>query len=300
MPGYAAEVTFSIPEPWGRLLLLLVFFVPFAVVGWNLRHSRVSREEAQLGNWSGYADAGPDAPGLHARLMSRQSGRVIGVLVVWAGGFGVLALLDRLTPPAIVLTIPLGALVGAALGQLRELPAARGPRVASMRPRQLTDYVLPVERNVAVGSALLPALGAAVVAVGAIAGTPSSRTSALAIALLLATIIVGLGLGSIGRSLIAAPIDARGPAGVAWSEIIRAQNLRDLLVGTVFVNTGGSLLALLVFRHREAAHVPDWVWAVALLVCGAGLLAFVILALTGIADRTFHWARTHALAGVAP
>ena len=172
-----------------------------------------------------------------------------------------------------LLLIPFGHVVGTALGHLRPVGMrADEPRVAALRERSLSDYVTAPEIRIAQFCAALPVLTIALALLHLVAGTPSPTPALVAIAAgIFALVLVAWLTVLIGRAL-RQHIATRGPTGLAWAELLRAQMLRDLVGG-----------------------FPDWYLPVAVSVMVVSVAALLVAFVIGAHDKALGWARKHVL-----
>ncbi|MFN8097463.1 MAG: hypothetical protein U0Q21_04140 [Dermatophilaceae bacterium] len=292
-----AEFTVQFGAVTGRVILLLIVVVPVMGILWFVRDQLVEKEVRRLQRLAGLPDPGIDRPRLIARMRVRQSGRVLGLAAMLAVGGLVAAWRGEIPAPWIAIVMPVAAALGTGLGHLRPGSAGARPRLAHLRPRELTDYVTPGELTIARGAGALAAVAPVVLIVGAVAGSPSVR----------AVVLAGLGMVAIAGAVLlmrrtlgdnlARPVELGTPTGLAWEEVVRAQTLRDLLGCAALAASGGGA-GVLVTTSGVSAGWPEW-----FVVAAYGLLivAFLVIAallVAGLADQHFGWVREHALAGV--
>lgn len=146
-----------------------------------------------------------------------------------------------------------------------------GPRTAALRPRQLNDYLSPIEIAIHYGAIVLPlaAIGLGIVVLG------SSDHPARG------WILIGSGLAAVplwgsGVLLQRMALRVNQPSGRAaelhWQEALRATTLRDL--GSSMITVSWLLGASVPMSFQWPADAPDFVepFSIALFVISIGLL----------------------------
>lgn len=291
--GAAVEVQFS--EVTGRLVILAVVGGVVLTAAWSLRYRMVAKELGRLQRVAALPDVGPDTSLLLRRLLQRQTGRVIGIGVLYLV-LGSLLARSGEGLPWLVLCIPFGAALGTGVGQWQAVGAPSRPRVAQIRRRELGDYVVPLERLLLPIAWAFPVAALALLIAGMRAGSPVTATAWVSLALVagvaLATGVIAVAIGRV----LGSAVEMATPAGLVWEEIVRAVTLRDLLGSGTLLAAAGS--TGVVWWAGAQPGWPAWLETAAyVLGLGALLLLGTLLAL-GLADSHYRWARAHALAGV--
>lgn len=283
-----------------------VLGVPFLVIGavlvrlaWRRRGTWAAAELQRFSTATGLPDPGADRDVVLERIGARLGGRLLGVSAVTV--IAALLMAGELSSGESgsglwLLLIPFGHVVGTALGHLRPVGMrADEPRVAALRERSLSDYVTAPEIRIAQFCAALPVLTIALALLHLVAGTPSPTPALVAIAAgIFALVLVAWLTVLIGRAL-RQHIATRGPTGLAWAELLRAQMLRDLVGGAAFAGWFGGAFVLLWGVTSSWRGFPDWYLPVAVSVMVVSVAALLVAFVIGAHDKALGWARKHVL-----
>ncbi|WP_425829646.1 hypothetical protein [Kribbella sp. DT2] len=144
------------------------------------------------------------------------------------------------------------------LHSYRSVLAARagGPRTAALRPRQLSDYLSPIEIAIHRGAVLLP-LAAVGLGVVVLAGSdhPASGWILIASGLIAVPLwVVGLWLQQLALRVNQA---SGGEVELRWQEALRAATLRDL--GSAVVTVSWLLGASVPMSFQWPSDIPGFV-----------------------------------------
>jgi len=219
-----------------------------SVVSFRLRRRRAEQEVGRLIDRAGLPTDRVLVAGAAQHFVRRHGALAIGA---WGGGVaGVVpyALLGA-TPTALAWFAActlVGTGVGACLLHLRTLRSARapGPRVASLRPRRLSDFLTPAELAVQYGMLTLP-LVTAVLGVYALTGGDHPRRGWALLAAATTAVLVMAGATALQRWILRANQPAGEEAALRWEEALRAAMLRD--VSAVAVGSSWALGGLTGF-----------------------------------------------------
>lgn len=297
-----SSVGIELPS-WTVALLFVLVFTVIMFAGYRERERTADHELQRLGQKLKLSDPGSDWTRLVARQSRRSSGRVIGLYVAFLGSLPLIYwsayAKDRSGPwPWWPMLLPVSAALGTVAGHLLPVAlAAPAARVAAVRRRQLTDYVMPWEVVMAAVSTVLPLAAVIIAAIDVTEGTNAPMAAvivALAGALSLALIAV---LCWVIRRVLRQPVTATTDAGLEWGEVLRSQLLRDQLVAVTFVSAGGGGSVLLWGLTRGMRGLPDWGNDAAVIVAAACVIAIMGVLVAGLADRRFAWVRTHIVTG---
>lgn len=285
-----------------------VLSVPLVLVGIPLlawlvsnRGRSVPGEMQRLAKVAQLPDPGSDASTVRDRLASRYAGRIIGVAVVGVFALAAIAInsTDHDFPLWIVIFLPVGHAIGTAVGNL--LAATRSgdaPRVATLRRRELTDYVTPAEVRGAQLASALPAL-AVVLGLFTLGTTTSSMTSGVIVAVAgVASLLAVAGTWVLSGRTLTQAVEATTPEGLQWNGVMRSTLLRDLVSAVTMFGAWGGGGALLWGLAQGWSDYPDWYFIVGGLVLVAVVVCTLIVVLSSIQDRHFDRVRHHALAEV--
>jgi hypothetical protein len=294
----------STPELPSWALSIPFVLIGFPVLSWLVRNrSRsVPGEMERLARVASLPDPGADAHTVRERLASRYAGRVIGVAAV---GLLALAAISITSvrgdfPVWIVVYLPVGHAIGTALGNLIgvSVPTA-SPRVTTLRRRELTDYVTPIEVRVAQLAGFL-SVAAVVMGLIALTTTTSSTSSGVVVAAAgFLSLLAAAGTWTLAGRTLVQPVDATAPAGLLWNGVLRAAVLRDLVNAVTMFGAWGGGGALLWGIAQGWASYPDWFLVVGGLVLVAVVVCTAVVLVLSVVDRHFDRVRHHALAEVA-
>lgn len=185
-------------------------------------------------------------------------GIVAGALTVLLLGLAYDFSLDIVTALVIVPMVLAGYAVGAALGSLRTLPKAEGPRFARLSRPHVRDYVSGVERAltyIAVGGGLI---ASAIVLAGAAWGDlgygPAAQLT-LAAPIVAVVLLIGAELGA--RWLTLQPQYASSSLELAWDDALRARTCRYFFYAA---GAGGVAAAITALGGDNTVIAPDRLW----------------------------------------
>ncbi|MEU4192252.1 hypothetical protein AB0E69_10155 [Kribbella sp. NPDC026611] len=166
-------------------------------------------------------------------LIGMVAGALLGgavVLILRPGGdFRLASEFDiRLLTGMIAVTAAVGGLASL-VHSYRTVRASRfdGPRTATLRPRQLRDYLSPVEIAIQYGALLLPAVAAVMGIVILRSSDHPGRGWILIGSGIAAAPLWGLGI-LLQRKALEVNQPSRGAAELRWQEALRATTLRDI------------------------------------------------------------------------
>ena len=286
-----SAVEFTLPDMLGRFLIVLVSFVPLTAVVWARRAEAARLEFARLARIAELPVEGNDIPAVRRRIVTRQTGRAIGMAVAM---IVVAVILIASETPAgyVALLAALGASVGSGFGHVRPMDVAPGPRAAGLRRRELADYLTPIEVFLARWVIVLPVVAALIVGVGWAEWGLGRRPALISLAVLAAITAMGYVVRQALRRLVETPVTLATPTGRRWEEILRAVVLRDVAASGVTFVAGGPLFVLIALK-RDFAELPVVFPVVAAFGVLAGVAILVVLGAT-VTDSHFVWARGHA------
>lgn len=301
--GVAREITSLELPSWTLMCPFLVLGAVALAVLWRRREAWVQRELGRFVSATGLPDPEGDRTWVVERTRARVSGRLLGVAT--AVGLALplmsIAVSDGDSSSAWwILFIPVGQVVGTALGHLRPIQGhPSGPRVASLRPRLLRDYVTTAESVAAILCAGLPVVSIALAAVNLAQGTSAPTPAVLALVTAALSLVTVLGLWVLVRRALRQNVATRGPEGLAWAELLRAQMLRDLVGGVAFAGWFGGAFVLFWGVTSSWRDFPDWYLPVTFVLAALSVSALVVGLAVGVGDKSLGWARHHVLGGSA-
>lgn len=252
-------------------LVMAVFLSVLALVigAITLRSGASDRSAERMARHVGLALSERMRPLVAERVRRRTVGSWVGAVVGSFVGVGLSALVPKsgLVEGAPSVWLVLGGWVaGMGIGVMltavggRSPLAPDAPRVARLDSVSLVDYVHPLERN---GARLVVALSTAVtlVALGlALTGglTEAGAATVAAPVLLGIAAVASLLVFEIGsRRILSLGRPASSSDELAWDDALRAQSMRDMLLGPVY--TGGYTLLILSMSLREVtSDTTSW------------------------------------------
>lgn len=300
-------MTFAVATPalpsW--VMGIVVTFVLIPLMGFAVRQRQraAQRELARFARVAQLPDPGVDTAPVLDRLASRYAGRIIGVtavVVLSLAGASITEATDRF-PVWIPIALPVGMAVGTAVGNLLST-SLRGPtlRVATLRRRELTDYVTPAEVRVAQLGWVVP-IAAIVMGVLTLTSTTSTTTSGVIVTVAgVLSFLAAVGTWTLAGRVLVQSTDVTTPAGLLWSEVLRASLLRDLLSAVAMFGLWGGGGALLWGIANGWSNYPDWYLIVGAMVLVVVLGGTALGLIAATKDRRFDRVRREALAEVAP
>jgi hypothetical protein len=254
-------------------LLWLVGTMAFALVLLLIFHKKAAKAEVDRLVTRGGLPPEPELVASALRWHERRqvimiAGTLIGVVV--GGVIVVIADLvleidlvasDGLDVRLLTWVLAAAAAVGGGatlLHSYRSVLAARtgGPRTAALRPRQLSDYLSPIEIAIHRGAVLLP-LAAVGLGVVVLIGSdhPASGWILIASGLIAVPLwVVGLWLQQLALRVNQ---DSRGEIELRWQEALRAATLRDL--GSAVVTVSWLLGAGVPMSFQWPSDIPGFV-----------------------------------------
>lgn len=258
------------------------------------------RELERLEQRLSLPDPAGDGVEIAGLLGRRYWGRVAGSILGGLAGLWWLIPRDghEVTGAPVVFLALVGQLLGTAYGHLLQVGVrADGPRVASLQSRSPGDYLTPIEVALVRGTPALTLAAVVVAVVNLVVGSAGRGASgvvlgACGVALLLVVVLV-----RVARRALDHPATATTPAGLLWSEMLRAQMLRDLAEGTVAVSAVGGG-GVLLWAVTTTEGVAGWFRMAGFVLGVLALLAMGLTVVTSVVDRRHRWARQHALAEV--
>jgi hypothetical protein len=288
------------------LWLVAVMTLALAVL-WAFRKKSAKAEVDRLVTLGGL----PPEPGLVASALRwherRQVIMIVGTLFGVLAGGAVIVLADlaldidlvasegldvRLMTWMFAAAAAAGG-VATLLHSYRSVLAARtdGPRAAALRPRQLDDYLSPIEIAVHRGAVVLPlaAVGLGVVVLGG-SDHPASGWILVASGLIAVPLCVaGLWLQQLALRVNQS---SGGEVELRWQEALRAATLRDL--GTAIVTVSWLLGTSVPLSFEWPSDVPGFVEPVAMVLFAVATAALCLI--WGIAASRRGLQRIHRVA----
>lgn len=285
-----------------------VLSIPLVLVGvtwvaWLIRNRArgVPAEMERLAKVAQLPDPGADARTVSGRLSSRYAGRIIGVAAVGVLALAAISLNSSRGdyPVWIIIFLPVGHAIGTAVGNLiGSSGAAATPRVATLRRRELTDFVTPAEVRVAQVAGALSVVAVVMGLVTLGTTTSTTRSGVIVAAAGVASLLAAVGTWILARRTLVQSVDATTPQGLQWNEVLRAVLLRDLVNAVTMFGAWGGGGALLWGIAQGWSNYPDWYFVVGGLVLAAVVLCTLVVIAASIQDRHFDRVRRHALAEV--
>lgn len=258
------------------LLWLVGIMVLALVVVWLFRKKAAKAEVDRLVDRGGL----PPEPELVASALrwheQRQRILILGTLIGTLAGGAVIVLADQVVEIDLVasdgldvrlLTWMLAAAAAAGgvatlLQSYRSVRAAGsdGPRAAALRPRQLSDYLSPIEIAIHRGVVLLPL---AAVGLGVVVLSGSDHPASGWILVVSGLIAVPLWMAGLWLQQLALRINqsSGGESELRWQEALRAATLRDL--GAAVATVSWLLGASVPLSFQWPSDVPGFVEPVA-------------------------------------
>ncbi|MFN8045523.1 MAG: hypothetical protein U0Q08_05615 [Dermatophilaceae bacterium] len=173
--------------------------------------------------------------------------------------------------------------------------------MTTLRRRELTDYVTPIEVRVAQLAGFL-SVAAVVMGLIALTTTTSSTSSGVVVAAAgFLSLLAAAGTWTLAGRTLVQPVDAEtAPAGLLWNGVLRAAVLRDLVNAvTMFGAWGGVAARCCGASPKVERATPTGFLVVGGLVLVAVVVCTAVVLVLSVVDRHFDRVRHHALAEVA-